>query len=177
MASHDPSGRRWLAFGGLLVGLGSALLLRPRARLLPTTGRNEQRGFGTSAQNQTGTEPGEEEHVFDYDGTDADAGVLAKVMLVAVLVIGLSIGGLFLLIGRFHSADRQPALTPQQSAFIAPPGPPLQDDPLRDIAALTLRENALLTSYAWLDPDRHRARIPIARGVALVVGRSLDPKP
>ena len=96
----------------------------------------------------------------------------------AARVRGRAICGLFALLWRFHRVEAgQPPLTAQQGAAITPPGPPLQSDPFRDIGALRERETRLLTTYAWLDADRRRARIPIARAQALVVGRPLDPGP
>ena len=173
MPSHDPPGRPWLALGGLLVGLGALLLARRPVPAFATAGRPSP----TTPSAEQESEPADD-HVFDYEAEDADAGMLAKVMAVAALVIGLAICGLFGLLWRFHSADQaQPALTAQQSAVITPPGPLLQSDPFRDIGALRDRETQLLGTYAWLDAGRRRARIPIARAQALVVGRPLDPTP
>ena len=173
MPSHDPPGRPWLALGGLVVGLGTLLLARRPTPAFVAAGQASP--IPSSAEQVS--EPADD-HVFDYEAEDADAGVLAKVMAVAALVIGLAICGLFGLLWRFHSADQaQPALTAQQSAVITPPGPPLQSDPFRDIGALRARETQLLSTYAWLDADRRHARIPIARAEALVVGRPLDPAP
>ncbi len=53
-----------------------------------------------------------------------------------------------------------------------PPGPHLQGHPLHDIAEERKRESDLLDHYAWIDPAHQRARIPIARALALVVGKT-----
>ncbi len=113
-----------------------------------------------------------------YEVRDTRAGTLAIIMVVSVAIIGGSITGLFSLIGHYRSVDTRSApLTPQQLAVIVPPGPHLQGHPLHDIAEERKRESDLLDHYAWIDPAHQRARIPIARALALVVGKPLDPAP
>jgi hypothetical protein len=48
---------------------------------------------------------------------------------------------------------------------------------LQDIAAERRREADLLNSYAWIDAAHTRARIPIDRAMALMIGQPLDPPP
>ena len=113
-----------------------------------------------------------------YEVTDASGRALAWVMLVGAAVIAASIGGLFVLVAHFHRDDAShPPLTAEQRAVITPPGPHLQDDPLRELAIERHRETALLQGFAYVDADHKRARIPIERAAALVVGRSLDAAP
>ena len=113
-----------------------------------------------------------------YEVRDTRAGTLAIIMVVSVAIIGGSITGLFSLIGHYRSVDTRSApLTPQQLAVIVPPGPHLQSHPLHEIDEERQRESDLLDHYAWIDPAHQRARIPIERAQALVVGRPLDPAP
>ena len=113
-----------------------------------------------------------------YEVKDTRAGTLAIIMVVSVAIIGGSITGLFSLIGHYRSVDARAApLTPQQLAVIVPPGPHLQGHPLHDIAEERKREADLLDRYAWIDPGHERARIPIERAQALVLGKPLDPAP
>lgn len=83
------------------------------------------------------------------------------------------------MLNHFHRQDarHQVPLTPQQSAAIVPPGPKLQGDPDRDWRDLRDSQQAELMSYGWADPAHEKARIPIARAMALVTGRSLEPAP
>ncbi len=78
---------------------------------------------------------------------------------------------------RSSYVSEQPALTALQTAPITPPGPHLQADPVKDIDQLRAKENSLLHGYAWVDPARTRARIPIDRAMALTVGRGLEHAP
>ena len=71
----------------------------------------------------------------------------------------------------------QPALTALQTAPITPPDPHLQANPVQEIDQLRAKEDSLLHGYAWVDPARTRARIPIDRALALVVGRGLEHAP
>ncbi len=113
-----------------------------------------------------------------YEVKDTRAGTLAIIMVVSVAIIAASITGLFSLIGHYRRVDiRSAPLTPQQLAVIVPPGPRLQDHPLHDIDEERQRESDLLDHYAWTDPAQGRARIPIDRALALVVGKPLDPAP
>ncbi len=73
--------------------------------------------------------------------------------------------------------SEQPALTALQTAPIIPPGPHLQTHPVKDIDQLHAQEDSLLLRYAWVDPARTRARIPINRAMDLTVGRSLEHAP
>ena len=115
-------------------------------------------------------------HDFGFEERDTRVSTLVKVMVVSIIIIAGSITGLFIIIGRLNRADEgHPPLTRQQSATIIPPGPHLQDDPLRDIMQERERENTLLTTYGWVDKAHTQARIPIERAIALVVGKPLDP--
>ena len=108
---------------------------------------------------------------------DVDAGVIVK--FVAALLVGTAVvlGITWLLSGFFRKelVKHDPALpavvaeNPQQAA----PGPRLQSDPNEDMAALRAEENAALSSYAWLTPDKTLARIPIDRAMDLVLEKGL----
>ena len=113
-----------------------------------------------------------------YEVRDTKAGTLAIIMVVSVAIIAASITGLFSLIGHYRTVDSRSApLTPQQLSVIVPPGPHLQGHPLHDIDEQRQRESDLLDRYAWIDPTHRRARIPIDKALALVVGKPLDPAP
>ncbi len=58
-----------------------------------------------------------------------------------------------------------------------PPEPRLQSVPRLDLKALREGESQILTSYAWVDPARGIARIPIADAMKIVAAKGLPSKP
>jgi hypothetical protein len=114
-----------------------------------------------------------------YENTDISAKLVVRVLGGLVFTFATAIFILFLMIHGFRRQDHatNPPLTQQQNAAIAPPGPTLQRDPYRELRALQANEEGALSHYAWADPQHNRARIPLDRAMALVVGRSLEPLP
>ena len=62
-----------------------------------------------------------------------------------------------------------------------PPEPRLQTNPREDLADLLAKEDALLTSYGWVDKNAGVVRIPIDEAMKLTLQRGLpsrqEPKP
>lgn len=110
---------------------------------------------------------GFEEEDVDVRRTAFVVAGLAGSVAVAIGAVGLMMH----LFGAWHVADT-PRLTPQQTAKVQPPPPNLQGAPYEDLARQETRETAQLTTYATL-PDG-RARIPVARAMQLIAGKSLD---
>ncbi len=168
---------------------GQGVKAGPRRRRRENAKPQQQPGHAAKGAQRPrhSTEDGRPEHPvavhagsekLGYEVKDTRVGILAIVMVVSVAIIAGSIIGLFSLIGHYRSVDaRSGPLTPEQLSVIVPPGPHLQDHPLHDIAEERKRESDLLGQYAWTDPAHGRARIPIDRALALVVGKPLDPAP
>ncbi|MCJ2021697.1 MULTISPECIES: hypothetical protein [unclassified Methylobacterium] len=99
--------------------------------------------------------------------------VMAGLALTALAVIGTMIW----LMSTFAASQRRalPALTPQQTARLAPPPPNLQANPYADIDRERAASEARLAGYGYRDEAHTRARIPIGRAMELTVGRSLEP--
>ena len=99
--------------------------------------------------------------------------VMAGLALATLTVIGTMVW----LMGTFAAGQRRalPALTPQQTARLAPPPPNLQANPYADIDRQRAATEAHLAGYGYRDAARTRARIPIGRAMELIVGRPLDP--
>lgn len=99
--------------------------------------------------------------------------VMAGLALTALAVVGTMIW----MMNGFAARQRRalPALTPQQTARLAPPPPNLQADPYADLGRERAATEAHLSGYGYRDAARTRARIPIGRAMDLVVGRSLEP--
>lgn len=114
-----------------------------------------------------------------HEHADIDPLAVAKVGGVAAVVIA---GGMAAVLVFGHVLDAaqqagQPDVTAAQTTPIVPPEPRLQPEPWRDIRNLRAREEQGLTTYAFVSPDRSRARIPLEAAEALIVGRSLDTPP
>ena len=54
-----------------------------------------------------------------------------------------------------------------------PPGPRLQVNPTQELKELQAAEEAVLNSYAWVDREGGRVRIPIDRAMELLAERGL----
>jgi hypothetical protein len=95
---------------------------------------------------------------------------------IATAVISLAMWGLF----RFFAARqdrREELVSPMVAANLrrTPSGPRLEPNPLAPRRAAQARENAVLESYGWVDPNTGIARIPIDRAMELLVQRGLPP--
>jgi hypothetical protein len=58
-----------------------------------------------------------------------------------------------------------------------PPEPRLQAVPRLDLKALHEGEDEILNNYAWIDPDKGIARIPIEEAIKIVAAKGLPSKP
>ena len=98
--------------------------------------------------------------------------VMAGLALAAIAVVGTMVW----MMNSFAAGQRRalPALTPQQTARLAPPPPNLQADPYADLDRERAATEAHLAGYGYRDGSRTRARIPIGRAMELIIGRSLD---
>jgi hypothetical protein len=97
-------------------------------------------------------------------------------LAIATALVGLAMLGLF----RFFEArqgKRTEPVPPMVAANLrrTPSGPRLEPDPLAPRRAIQAREDAVLTSYGWVDPKAGVARIPIDRAMELLVERGLPP--
>ena len=98
-------------------------------------------------------------------GIGIGAGVIAAALL------------MWLLFDRF--AARETSLSPQPERMIAsnpqkePPEPRLQPKPVIDLKEFRAAEDAILTSYGWVDPDKGVVRIPVERAMELVAKEGL----
>jgi len=112
-----------------------------------------------------------------YETEDISAKLVARILAGFAATAIVSIAILFLMIHFFRTADRadRPALTPEQSAEIVPPGPRLQRAPYQELHDEQGAEEGKIEAYSWVGQDHKLARIPIDRAMALVAGRSLEP--
>jgi len=71
---------------------------------------------------------------------------------------------------------RDPQLSPLAAERAEPPGPHLQQSPIRDYAEFRAAEEAALDSYGWVDKEQKVVRIPVSRAMDLLLERGL-PEP
>ena len=95
---------------------------------------------------------------------------LALVTLAAIAVMAV----LFRVLLK-EEVQKDPVPPPLAAAARAqkPPEPRLQVSPETDLASLRAGEQRILTSFAWVDRDSGRIRIPIERAMALLAAEGL----
>ncbi len=180
MRSDTPLPRRrhrWLArlaaFGALV---GGVLLLSGQIRVV--AGPHANPDEGEAGRGRLSAPPDAESLASGYERHDANARTLAFVAALMFGAIAVAIGGMFALVAAFHRADTPTqVLSALQTATITPPGPQLEANPSAELRAFRKREQARLETYGWTDTAHTRARIPIARAMALAVGHGLDSAP
>lgn len=103
----------------------------------------------------------------------AGAGAVVVVALVFVLVRWTFVADLA------HDAAQSPPANPLTASYgrQLPPEPRLQTHPIRDLRDLRAAEDAILTSYGWVDRKTGIVRIPIARAMELLAERGLPTAP
>jgi hypothetical protein len=96
-------------------------------------------------------------------------------ILVVMVVVAFLVKPLYdLLVAR--DVEQQPPaayVADTDAQALEPPAPRLQVTPEKDLAALRAQEEAILTSYAWVEKDRGIARIPVEEAMRLVASRGL----
>jgi len=73
--------------------------------------------------------------------------------------------------------DPPPSPIAEARAPRLPPEPRLQSFPVRDMEELRAREDAVLTTYGWVDRQAGIGRIPIDRAVELLLEKGLSVTP
>ncbi len=110
-----------------------------------------------------------------FETSDMSAATLARsaavLFLVAIVAIGLMIGMLHAFADQRRAA---PAPSRLQQAAIVPPRPHLEADPKQEYDLAMHAMDHAHGSWSWIDAAHTRARVPVERGKALSVGRSLD---
>jgi hypothetical protein len=71
--------------------------------------------------------------------------------------------------GHLEGADPGPPTLVEAQMLYEPPSPNLQLDPSDELATARAEEEAILTTYAWTDATESRARVPIERGMQLLL--------
>lgn len=121
------------------------------------------------AQAERQTDPG-------FETSDAQVRPLAQMGVALIVIIAISIVGTIVLfkVFKYYQPIFDDPVPPLASVRQAPDAVPrLQIDPPRQKLALHQSEELLLTTYAWVDAETKRVRIPIDRAIALVAEGTL----
>ena len=119
----------------------------------------------------------------DYERRDAAirggvllGGVVLALVCVAMLGVVLFLGGL-----RSYQTATEPTPLPLLELRPTPPSPRLQPNPIdqqsaeQDLADFRAREEAILTSYGWVNRPAGIVRIPIERAIELLAKEAPTP--
>jgi hypothetical protein len=81
----------------------------------------------------------------------------------------------------YHREDEKNASNPAAAMMsqrpALPPEPRLQAEPKIELKDLRADEDAILSSYGWIDPDKGIVRIPIDQAIDIVAQKGLPSKP
>jgi hypothetical protein len=81
----------------------------------------------------------------------------------------------------FHREDQKNAGNPAAAMMNErpklPPEPRLQAEPKIELKDLRADEDAILSSYGWIDPNKGIVRIPIDQAIDIVAQKGLPSKP
>jgi hypothetical protein len=113
-----------------------------------------------------------------YERTDAKAGATFRAglyILGVMFVTALALVPMYRLLARVETAAQPPAMEVVKSEMSEPVAsfPKLVESEPRALAAFRAQEDALLTSYGWVEKDKGIARIPIDDAIRIVAERGL----
>ena len=95
---------------------------------------------------------------------------------VGAILVQLAMWGLFRILQKEQRRNDR-LLSPMVAASLkrTPPEPRLEPNPLDPRIRMRAEEDAILTSYAWVDKKSGIVRVPIDRAMELLVERGLPP--
>jgi hypothetical protein len=119
--------------------------------------RHEQDGYERTDANTRGT-------------FQAGLWILGIMVVTAALVVPM-----FRLLARLENASQPPAAEVVKSELSEPVQsfPKLVESEPRVLAAFRAQEDRLLTTYAWVEKDKDKVRIPIEEAMRIVAQRGL----
>jgi hypothetical protein len=113
-----------------------------------------------------------------YERTDANArGTFqAGLWILGIMVVtALLLVPMYRLLARLENASQPPATEVVKSELSEPVQsfPKLVESEPRVLAAFRAQEETLLTTYAWVEKDKGKVRIPIEEAMRIVAKRGL----
>jgi hypothetical protein len=110
-----------------------------------------------------------------HESTDADAGAAARfgLFLGAATIVVLALMWLLFDALAKREARNSPKPAPLAAAGpnVQPPEPRLQSTPVDDLKAVRAEEDAVLTSYGWVDAEKGIVRIPVSEAMKLMAAQ------
>jgi hypothetical protein len=97
----------------------------------------------------------------------------AVYLFIATIAVLFLMQRLYVAFARFEASRQPPPPVMQTAEGRKPPLPRLQETPPLDLVALQRSEEAVLSSYGWVDPASGIVRIPIDEAMRLVAERGL----
>lgn len=112
-----------------------------------------------------------------------DVNVVAVTRFGLGLAAGVVVAGflMWFLFDRFAARETRSSPLPAPMSMSdpekEPPEPRLQPAPIVDLKEVRAAEEAILSHYAWVDPDKGIVRIPIDRAMDLIAKEGLPVRP
>jgi hypothetical protein len=126
-------------------------------------------------------EPGDDAPESHHENRDVDVrGIFA--FGAALIVSAILIQGMIWLLFQYFSGRESTRLTPDYPLAAGretrlPPEPRLQTDPRADLLELRAHEDAVLSTYSWVDKGAGVVRIPIDEAIRITAQRGLPARP
>lgn len=143
----------------------------------------------TKNPNDHGKKPGEHAHEpHEHDSQVAFERKDVNVFQISAFGIGLLLACIVVVFAMwamfdffFHREDAKNADNPNalmmKERSSQPPEPRLQAEPRVELKDMKADEDAILSSYGWLDPNKGTVRIPIDLAIDMVAKKGLPSKP
>lgn len=111
----------------------------------------------------------------EHASSDVDASRVLKIASGFVLVGATLLVGLWGLLGHWDRRALAAETAPMKTRS-HPPAPRLQIDPRADLATMRAEEDAVLTSYGWVDANAGIVRLPINAAIEFVARQGREPE-
>lgn len=111
-----------------------------------------------------------------YEKRDVNVRVIlwtGVIIIISAILIHAAVWWLFTTFNRQEAHKARPPATLVNVRRQPPPEPRLQADPPADLNQMRAVENSELHTYAWIDRQKGRVRIPIEQAMRLVAQRGL----
>ena len=109
-----------------------------------------------------------------YERRDADVRTLLRFgFWLFVTMVVVSVGMKWVFVYYAKSQQLGPPASPFENARVLPPAPRLQAAPRTELKNYRDAQNERLASYGWVDRQNGVVRIPIERGMDLLLERAL----